>query len=313
MNSNRVYILDTTLRDGLKSLDTLLPLNDKLRIAQQLAELQVDVIEAGFAAAGEDDFNTIKNISKKIKNTILCSLSRINKTDIELTAKALESAKKPRIHLFASLSNTNPNDLFNKISSGIQIAKNYFSEIQFSPHNATRIPESVLLQMVQVAVNEGVRIINISDTLGYAMPDQFGQLIRKIKKIDSDLIISVHCHNDLGLAVANSLAAIKTGANQVECTLNGIGERAGNAALEEVVMAQLIHKPYFDTQLQIKTELIKASCDLVSTLMGFSIPTNKPIVGENALNYDSNVFQNGFAKDERYEIINAKDVGLSNE
>ncbi len=311
MISNRVYILDTTLRDGIKSLEASLSLDDKVRIAQQLAELQVDVIEAGFAAAGEGDFNTIKKISEKIENTILCSLSRVNQTDIELTAKALEKAKKSRIHLYASSSNVKKNELLNKISAGIRIAKNYFSEIQFSPHNATRISESVLLEMVQVAVDEGVKIINISDTLGYVMPEQFAQLIEKVKKLKKDLLVGVHCHNDLGLAVANSLAAIKAGARQVECTINGIGERAGNAALEEIVMTHVIHKSYFKTYLEIKMELLKPSCDLVSDLAGVPIPTNKPIVGKNALNYDADIFRNGFAKDERYEIINAKDIGLS--
>ncbi len=315
MLSNKLIVFDTTLRDGAKG--AALTAGDKLRIARQLVLLNVDIIEAGFPAASPEDLEALKLLSGEIRNCTLAGLARASADDIEKVAQALEKAESPRIHIFVTTSKAKGSDapgekkaeVIQTAVDAIQQARKYFSDVEFSPHDATRLDEEFLVDLCQAAVEAGATTINISDTLGYAVPDPFGRLIQKIKKrVMNPAVISVHCHNDLGMAVANSLAAVQSGARQVECTVNGIGERAGNAALEEIVMALKTRHDIFGIECGIDTTQIKATSDLVSVLMGTPIPENKPIVGGRALDYESGIFRSGFSKGETYEMIKAEDI-----
>ena len=317
MPKDYVQIFDTTLRDGIHGAKVQLPVKDKVALAQQLALLQVDILEAGFPGARPDDAEVLRQIAATVKGPIITGLARTTPEDIEAVASALESAEASRIHLYIPTEKANANNIeeFEEtIGQSLLQAGKYFDDIEFSPHNATRIQENILLSLVQAAVDAGAGTVNISDTLGYAVPDQFSNLIKTIRgRVDGidGTILSVHCHNDLGMAVANSLSAVQAGVRQVECSVNGLGERAGNAALEEIVMALKTRRDAFGVDCGIEISQIQATSDRVSQLSGISIPHNKAIVGKKALDYEKSALRNGFQKNESYEIINAKDVGRS--
>ena len=319
MSIDKVIVFDTTLRDGGQCRGKALSSEEKLKVARQLARLRVDVIEAGFPAASSDDFESLKLIADEIKGCTVAGLARAMTEDIEKVARALEKAESPRIHLFVSTSKVKADsstpsqkgEVIHTAVTAIGQAKKYFEDIEFSPHNATRMDETFLTEISTAAINAGATTLNISDTVGYAIPDQFGNLIRSLRQQVSNIdqaILSVHCHNDLGMAVANSLAAIQSGARQVECTINGIGERAGNAAMEEIVMALRTRRDVFRVDCGIDSRQIKATSRMVSEITGYPVPRNKPIVGAEALEYDTGMFQSGFSKQESYEMIKAEDI-----
>ncbi|MDH5790192.1 MAG: hypothetical protein OEZ27_06335 [Nitrospinota bacterium] len=319
MSIDKVIVFDTTLRDGGQCRGKALSSEEKLKVARQLARLRVDVIEAGFPAASSDDFESLKLIADEIKGCTVAGLARAMTEDIEKVARALEKAESPRIHLFVSTSKVKADsstpsqkgEVIHTAVTAIGQAKKYFEDIEFSPHNATRMDETFLTEISTAAINAGATTLNISDTVGYAVPDQFGGLIRSLRQQVSNIdqaILSVHCHNDLGMAVANSLAAIQAGARQVECTINGIGERAGNAAMEEIVMALRTRRDVFRVDCGIDSRQIKATSRMVSEITGYPVPRNKPIVGAEALEYDTGMFQSGFSKQESYEMIKAEDI-----
>jgi 2-isopropylmalate synthase len=319
MPIDKVTVFDTTLRDGGQCRGQALSSEEKLTIAHQLARLQVDVIEAGFPATSSEDYESLKLIANEIKGCTVAGLARAVTEDIEKTARALEKAESPRIHLFVSTSKvkaesstpSQKEEVIRTAVTAIEQAKKYFADIEFSPHNATRLNESFLAEISTAAINAGATTLNISDTVGYAVPDQFGRLIRSLRQQVSNIdqaILSVHCHNDLGMAVANSLAAIQAGARQVECTVNGIGERAGNAAMEEIVMALRTRSDVFGVDCGIDSRQIMSTSRMVSEITGYPVPRNKAIVGAEALNYDTGMFQSGFSKQESYEMIKAEDI-----
>ncbi|NDH68524.1 MAG: 2-isopropylmalate synthase [Gammaproteobacteria bacterium] len=322
-DNNRILIFDTTLRDGEQAPGASMTSNQKIEIALALDRMGVDVIEAGFAAASNGDFNSIKKISKIVKNAIVCSLARARVADIKAAGLALKLSKRPRIHTFISTSDThlkyqfkmNHAEVLQAIESSIRTARNYCDDIEWSAMDATRSNIDFLIRAVDVAIRAGARTINIADTVGYTTPYEFSELIKTLKEkvvnIDK-AIISVHCHNDLGLALANSLAAIKAGARQVECTINGIGERAGNAALEEIVMAIKIRDDQFPFVLNVDPTHIAAISQLVSSASGFLVQKNKAIVGANAFAHESGIHQDGMLKfRETYEFITPESVGFA--
>ncbi len=316
----KIFIFDSTLRDGEQSPGATLSSQGKFQIASQLAKLGVDIIEAGFPIASEDDANAVKTISEQIKGPSICALARCKKEDMETALKSFEKAQKPRLHLVLATSEIHRKYKLDKTKSeiikmakeSVHYAKKYISEVEFSPEDATRTEKDFLLEVCQAVANEGADIINIADTVGYSTPEEFGALINFLRhNIDEKIIISVHCHNDLGLAVANSLSGLKNGATQVECTINGIGERAGNASLEEIVMNLIVRKEYFGFQTGIKTEEIYRTSKLVSSLTGIMVQPNKAIVGENAFRHESGIHQDGILKYKgTYEIINPQMIGV---
>ncbi len=319
---DKVKIFDTTLRDGEQAPGAGLDAQSKLEIAYQLSRLGVDVIEAGFAISSPEDFKSVALVSEHIKNTTICSLSRCVKKDIDAVKDALMKAKLKRIHLFIATSpihmqyklKKNPEEVLQIAVDAVKYAKNFFDDIQFSPEDASRSEPEFLYKVIEEVIKAGATTINIPDTVGYAVPEQFAELIASIINNVPNInkaIISVHCHNDLGLAVANSLAAIKTGARQIECTVNGIGERAGNAAIEEVVMALKVRKDYFCVDTKINTKEIIRTSRLVSRLTGFVVAPNKAIVGKNAFRHESGIHQDGVLKyRQTYEIMSPEDIGL---
>lgn len=320
--SNRVYIFDTTLRDGEQSPGVSLNINEKLEIAQQLTRLGVDVIEAGFPVASPGDFEAVKAIAQKIKGPTIAALARISEKDIDRAWEAIKYAEKPRIHTFIATSDIHlkyklkmtREEVLEAITRGVSYAKRYVEDVEFSPEDGSRTDLEFMLKVVETAIKAGATVINIPDTVGYAMPNEFGRYIRAIKERVPNMdkaILSVHCHNDLGLAVANSLAAIENGAQQVECTINGIGERAGNTALEEVVMALLTRQDYYGKECRIVTEEIYRTSRLVSSLTGMPIQYNKAIVGKNAFAHESGIHQDGVLKERTtYEIMNPAKLGI---
>jgi len=319
MPDDKIYVFDTTLRDGGQCRGKALSPDEKLKVALQLARLRVDVIECGFPAASPDDFESLKLIAGEIKGCTIAGLARATEEDIEKVASALEKAESPRIHLFVSTSKikakttsaSQREEVIRTAVTAIGQAKKYFKDIEFSPHNATRLDETFLTEISTAAIEAGATTLNISDTVGYAVPDQFGELIQSLRQHVSNIdqaILSVHCHNDLGMAVANSLAAIQAGARQVECTVNGIGERAGNAAMEEIVMALRTRHDVFGVDCAIDSRQIMSTSRMVSEITGYTVPRNKAIVGAEALDYDTGIFQSGFSKQESYEMIKAKDI-----
>jgi 2-isopropylmalate synthase len=320
MPIDKVLIFDTTLRDGGQCRGKPLTPEEKLKVAHQLARLGVDVIEAGFPAASSDDFESLELIAGEIKGCSIAGLARAKEEDIKKVARALEKAESPRIHIFVSTSKVKAKaasaaqreEVIRTAVTAIGQAKKYFEDIEFSPHNATRLDEAFLAEISQAALDTGATTLNISDTVGYAIPEQFGGLIRSLRTRVSNIdqaVLSVHCHNDLGMAVANSLAAIQAGVRQVECTVNGIGERAGNAAMEEIVMALRTRRDVFGVDCGIDSREIMATSRRVSEITGYPVPRNKAIVGAEALDYDTGMFQSGFSKQESYEMIKAEDIG----
>ncbi len=319
----RIKIFDTTLRDGEQTPGVNLNVNEKVEIARQLERLGVDVIEAGFAISSLGDFEAITAVSKIIRDAKVASLARTLEKDIDRAWEAIKDAKMPRIHTFIATSDIHmkyklkmtEEEVLDRVISMVKYARNYCDDVEFSAEDASRTRPEFLYRVVEEAIKAGATVINIPDTVGYAMPQEFGELIRKIKcnvpnidKVD----ISVHCHDDLGLAVANSLFAIENGAVQVECTINGLGERAGNASLEEVVMAIDTRKDYFKVEHKIDTTQIYRSSKLVSTLTGINVQPNKSIVGANAFAHESGIHQHGVLTEKTtYEIMKPESIGLS--
>jgi len=322
MAKDKVIIFDTTLRDGEQSPGASLTANGKLEIAEQLVNLKVDVMEAGFPISSESDFDAVKTVAKNIKGPIICGLARCVKKDMDTAYNAVKYAKKPRIHVFLATSKIHMKYKLKKVEDeilrlavwGVKYAKNLIEDIEFSPEDASRTDKEFLYKVIKAVIDAGATTVNIPDTVGYAMPAEFGKLIRDIKINVPNInrcILSVHCHNDLGLAVANSIAALQNGARQVECTINGLGERAGNASLEEIVMAIKTRNDIFNLDTDIKTQELYKTSQLVSRLTGIIVQPNKAIVGANAFSHESGIHQDGVLKQRTtYEIIKPSDVGV---
>jgi 2-isopropylmalate synthase len=321
-DANRIIIFDTTLRDGEQSPGASMTRDEKVRIARQLERLRVDVIEAGFAAASPGDFESIRAISAAIKDSTICSLSRANDRDITRAAEALQPAARKRIHTFIATSplhmkmklRMEPEQVLEQAIQAIRCARQFTDDIEFSPEDGSRSDEDFLCRVLEAVIAEGATTINFPDTVGYAVPEVYGATIKRLRERipNADKAIwSVHCHNDLGMAVANSLAGVMIGgARQIECTINGLGERAGNTALEEVVMALRTRADYFNFALGIDTTQIVAASKMVSQITGFAVQPNKAVVGANAFAHASGIHQDGILKArETYEIMRAEDVG----
>ncbi|QOJ24176.1 MAG: 2-isopropylmalate synthase [Gammaproteobacteria bacterium] len=316
-----LIIFDTTLRDGEQSPGASMTKEEKVRIAWQLERMGVDVIEAGFPAASNGDFEAVKAVADSVKDSIVCGLARAIEADIQRAGEALKGAQAARIHTFIATSpihmkkklRMSPDQVIAQAIKAVKWARQYTDNVEFSPEDAGRSEIDFLCQILEAVIDAGATTLNIPDTVGYTMPEQFGKLIHNLRERipNSDkAIFSVHCHNDLGLAVANSLAAVMNGARQVECTINGLGERAGNASLEEVVMAVRTRQDYFPCDTKIDTTHIVAASKLVSGITGFPVQPNKAIVGANAFAHESGIHQDGVLKHrETYEIMRAEDVG----
>ena len=322
--SDKLIIFDTTLRDGEQSPGASMTKDEKLRIARQLERLQVDVIEAGFAASSNGDFEAVRAIANAIKNSTVCSLARTNDRDIARAAAALEGAASSRIHTFIATSvlhmekklRMTPDQVFEQARQSVRFARNLVADVEFSPEDGYRSDMDFLCRVIEAVITEGATTINVPDTVGYAIPELYGVFIRTLRERipNSDKAVwSVHCHNDLGMAVANSLAGVKIGgARQVECTINGLGERAGNCSLEEVVMAVKTRKDYFGLEMGIDIKHILAASRMVSQTTGFVVQPNKAVVGANAFAHASGIHQDGVLKArDTYEIMRAEDVGWS--
>ncbi len=317
-----IRIFDTTLRDGEQSPGASMNIEEKLLVAKQLARLNVDIIEAGFAFSSPGDFDAIHRIAQEVEGPVICSLARAKPEDIDRAWEALKSAPKRRIHTFLSSSDIHLKHQFRmtreealkRAVEMVQHARSFVEDVEYSPMDATRSDLSYLCDVVEAVVEAGAGTVNIPDTVGYTTPQEFGEIIRNLcERIrDKGAIISVHCHNDLGLAVANSMAAIHAGAGQVECTVNGIGERAGNASLEEIAMGLRTRKDFYHADTQIQTEEISKSSRLVSQITGMVVQPNKAIVGANAFAHTSGIHQDGLLKDKNtYEIIRPETIGLT--
>jgi len=324
MQPERLIIFDTTLRDGEQCPGASMNNKEKLEIARQLSLLKVDVIEAGFPAASPGDFESVQQIGNEIKGSSVAGLARALEKDVEAAARALEKAESPRIHIFLSTSKLHrdhkllksKDEVIRMAVDAVKFGRKFCDDIEFSPEDASRTEPDFLAEVVEAVIGAGAGTVNIPDTVGYSVPSQFGQIIRSLKQNVPNIeqaVISVHCHNDLGMAVANSLEAIREGARQVECTINGIGERAGNAAMEEIVMALKTRKDFFNIDTRLDTKHIMACSRLVSSLTGFFVQRNKAIVGKNAFAHESGVHQDGYLKKkDTYEIMNPQDIGLDN-
>ena len=317
-----IIVFDTTLRDGEQSPGCSMNIAEKLEIARSLQAMKVDVIEAGFAIASRGDFDAIQAIASEITDCGVCSLSRAMEKDIAASAEALKPAKRPRIHVFCATSEIHrkfklkraKEEIIKMSVDAIKYARTFVNDVEFSPEDASRTEWDFLVDVVTAVIEAGATTVNIPDTVGYAMPVEFGDLIRhlraKVPNVDK-AIISVHCHNDLGLAVANSLAAVRAGAGQVECTVNGIGERAGNAAMEEVVMGMKTRPDIFHATCRLNTQKIYPISRQVAAVTGQSVPRNKAVVGENAFAHESGIHQHGvMAARETYEIMKPEDIGI---
>ncbi len=322
----KIVIFDTTLRDGEQAPGASLNDQEKLEIAHQLVRLGVDVIEAGFPVSSAGDFNSVNKIARQVKGATICGLARSLNKDIEAAAAALTPAKRKRIHVFLATSKIHMKYKLKKAESeilkiargAVKYARRFSDDIEFSPEDASRSEREFLFRVIETVISAGAKTVNIPDTVGFAQPGEFGDLIKAICDNVPNIrkaIISVHCHNDLGLAVANSLAAVKNGAGQIECTINGIGERAGNAALEEIILSLITRKELFKGKTtQIKTKEIYKTSRLVSKLTGFVVAPNKAIVGGNAFRHESGIHQDGILKKRQtYEIIRPEDVGFYGE
>jgi 2-isopropylmalate synthase len=322
--TDKLIIFDTTLRDGEQSPGASMTRDEKLRIARQLERLKVDVIEAGFAASSYGDFDCVKSIAAAIKDSTVCSLARANDRDISRAAEALQGAANARIHIFLATSalhmekklRMSPDQVFEQAKQSTRFARNLMGDVEFSPEDGYRSDMDFLCRVLEAVIAEGASTINVPDTVGYAVPELYGNFIKTLRERipNSDKAIwSVHCHNDLGMAVANSLAGVQIGgARQVECTINGLGERAGNCSLEEIVMAVKTRKDYFNLDLGIDTKQILAASRMVSQTTGFVVQPNKAVVGANAFAHASGIHQDGVLKArDTYEIMRAEDVGWS--
>jgi len=318
--SEQVRIFDTTLRDGEQSPGISLDVPEKLEIAEQLARLGVDIIEAGFPIASQGDFEAVEAIAKTVHGPVIAGLSRTGFKDVDRAWEAVQHAEKPRLHVFIA---TSPIHMKKKLrmtedqvkaeaAAGVARAAGYTNDVEFSPEDGSRSEVDFMCEVLQLAVDNGATTLNIPDTVGYGVPEEFQQLIAHIlATVNGDYVVSTHCHNDLGLAVANSLAGVAAGARQVECAINGLGERAGNAALEEIVMAIKTRSDYFDSiETGVHTEELARTSRLVSRLTGYPVQYNKAVVGRNAFAHEAGIHQHGVLEDrETYEIIDASTVG----
>ncbi|MDG4604128.1 MAG: 2-isopropylmalate synthase [Defluviicoccus sp.] len=320
---NRVIIFDTTLRDGEQSPGASMNLEEKLRIAQVLEEMGVDVIEAGFPAASRGDFEAVQAIARTITKATVCGLARATKGDIEQVAEAIRPAARGRIHTFISTSplhmkyklDMSPDQVYERVIDSVRMARRFTDDVEWSCEDGSRSEHDFLCRCVEAAIAAGATTINVPDTVGYAIPDEFAAIITMLKNRVPNIdqaVISVHCHNDLGLGVANSLAAVKAGARQIECTINGLGERAGNAAMEEIVMALKTRHDNLPFFTAVNSEHIMRASRLVSATTGFVVQPNKAIVGANAFAHESGIHQDGMLKHAgTYEIMTPESVGLS--
>jgi len=317
-----IKIFDTTLRDGEQSPGASMNVNEKLQVARQLARLGVDIIEAGFAISSPGDFEAIKTISNEVEGPVICSLARAKDEDIKRAWEAIRDAAKKRIHTFLSTSDIHlkyqfrlsREEALERAVEMVRLARSYVEDVEFSPMDATRSDTVYLCEVIEAVIEAGASTVNIPDTVGYSIPHEFGLLIKtireRVKNIDK-VVLSVHCHNDLGLAVANSLSAVLNGAGQIECTINGIGERAGNCSLEEVVMALRTRGDIFNADTKINTREIMRSSRLITKITGMSVQPNKAIVGANAFAHESGIHQDGLLKEKTtYEIIRPETIGL---
>ncbi|MDP7015975.1 MAG: 2-isopropylmalate synthase [Pirellulaceae bacterium] len=322
-DTRTITIFDTTLRDGEQSPGASMNLNEKMEIAQALGDLGVDIIEAGFPIASPGDFEAVREISGALRDTTICGLARCNEKDIDRAWEALKHAEKPRIHVFLATSaihrefklKMTPEKIIETAIAGVTRAVGYCDDVEFSPEDAARTEHDFLCEVVERAIEAGATTVNIPDTVGYATPEQMGEtiemLVNRVPNIDK-AVVSVHCHNDLGLAVANSLAAVANGAGQIECTINGIGERAGNCSLEEVVMAMRTRGDFYDCRTRIETERLVPTSRLVAAVTGIQVQRNKAIVGRNAFAHEAGIHQDGMLKERTtYEIMRPEDVGFA--
>ena len=322
--TKEIIIFDTTLRDGEQSPGASMNLQEKLEIAQALIDLGVNVIEAGFPIASPGDFEAVQQIASNFRGAQICGLARSNDKDIDRAWEALKQSQDPRIHVFLATSaihrefklKMTPDEIIARAVAGVERAKSYCDNIEFSPEDAARTEPDFLCQVVEAVIDAGATTVNIPDTVGYATPDQMGRVIKnlvnRVPNIDKS-VISVHCHNDLGLAVANSLAAVQNGAGQIECTINGIGERAGNCSLEEVVMAMRTRSDVYDYETSINSKRLVPTSRLVSSITGLEVQRNKAVVGRNAFAHEAGIHQDGMLKERTtYEIMRPEDVGFAN-
>ena len=323
MSNGHVKIFDTTLRDGEQAPGCSMTLGEKLKISRALTDLNVDIIEAGFPAASPGDFNSVKEIADQNLGPIICGLARCNEDDINKAFNAVKGSDNHRIHVFVATSSIHreyklkmaKEEIIKNAVSSISLAKSMCDDIEFSPEDASRTELSYLAEVVSAAIEAGATTVNIPDTVGYTVPDEFDRVFKYLKENVRNIekiTLSVHCHDDLGMAVANSLAAVKAGARQIECTINGIGERAGNCSLEEIVMAIKTRKEHFNVDTNIKTEKLYPTSRMVASVTGIQIPRNKAIVGENAFAHEAGIHQHGMLQhSSTYEIMKPEDIGIS--
>jgi len=321
--SRHIVIFDTTLRDGEQSPGASMNLAEKMEVAQALVDLGVDVIEAGFPIASPGDFEAVRNIARSVRGAVVCGLARCREADIDRAWEAVRHAQEPRIHVFLATSaihrehklRMDKDDIIRNAVAGVKRAVGYCPNIEFSPEDASRTESDFLCQVVEAAISAGATTVNIPDTVGYATPQHMGEVIRNLRNRVPNIdkaVISVHCHNDLGLAVANSLSAVEAGAGQVECTINGLGERAGNCSLEEIVMALRTRHDYYRAATQIITRRLVPTSRLVANITGIHVQRNKAIVGQNAFAHEAGIHQDGMLKERTtYEIMRPEDVGLA--
>jgi 2-isopropylmalate synthase len=322
MPEDKVIIFDTTLRDGEQAAGAAMTLDEKLEVAKQLERLKVDVIEAGFPASSEGDFRAVQAIAREVRTPIIAALSHATLTAVDRAAEALKEAASPRIHVFLSSSDIhimhqlrkNRDEVVDMAVAAVARAKEHYQDVEFSPMDATRTEPEYLYTLLEATIMAGATTVNIPDTVGYAMPQEFSKLIAGIQENVPNIgqaVISVHCHNDLGLGVSNSLAAVKAGARQVEGCINGIGERAGNASLEEVIMGLVTRQDFFDVTVGVDSTQLYRTSRLVSDITGFSVQPNKAVVGQNAFRHASGIHQDGFLKERTtFEIMDPRSVGI---
>src|SRR5579862_449385 len=318
--ADRVYIFDTTLRDGEQSPGCSMTVPEKLRMAAKLVELGVDILEAGFPIASEGDSEAVDAVSREFPWANVAALARANKPDVEEAAKALKRARRPRIHTFIATSDIHlkyklkksQDQVLEEACAAVALARSYVDDVEFSAEDATRTDWDYLEKVCKAVVAAGARTVNLPDTVGYSVPDEYAAMIgRMVKSLGDSAIVSVHCHDDLGLATANSLAALHAGARQIECCINGIGERAGNAALEEVVMAMNTRRDKLPFETRIVTEQLFSASQLLTSIITFGPQPNKAIVGENAFAHEAGIHQDGYLKERTtYEIMDPRSVGV---
>jgi 2-isopropylmalate synthase len=322
-NTRRIVIFDTTLRDGEQSPGASMNLTEKMEVAHALVELGVDVIEAGFPIASPGDFQSVRQIAESVRGAVICGLARCRDEDIDRAGEAIRHAERARIHVFLATSEIHrkfklrmeKDEIIRRAVSGVKRAKGFCADVEYSPEDALRTEDDFLCAVVEAAIDAGATTVNIPDTVGYAMPTQMGNVIRmlrnRVPNIDK-ATISVHCHNDLGMSVANSLAAVEAGAGQVECTINGLGERAGNCSLEELVMSLRTRHDFFKADTRINTRRLVPTSRLIAGITGIQVQRNKAIVGQNAFAHEAGIHQDGMLKERTtYEIMHPEDVGFT--